>query len=273
MPRNSAGLYTLPIGAFSPGGLIKSSDHNSNYNDIASALTGSLATNGVSSMTGPIVAMAGSVAAVGYGFTGDTNTGFYKAGSHQIGWAYNGTQGGVFNSDGVGGVAYNAAVAVGGTLGVTGLTTLTGGLAVSAAALTSPVLSGIPVINATSYTFGTGAANSLLSALNKSQTVAAAAGALAIDVNNGYNVELTLNGSVTALTLSNWATTGFLGRLLLNITSTGAFTMAGWPGTTRWSGGVAPTITSGAGKRDSIVLTSSDGGVTFRGSVAGQNMS
>ena len=63
MGRNASGTYTLPIGAFSPGGLIKSSDHNSNYSDIATALTQSLATTGVSTMTGQVKAAAGTAAA------------------------------------------------------------------------------------------------------------------------------------------------------------------------------------------------------------------
>jgi hypothetical protein len=54
MPRNASGTYTLPIGAFSPGGTIIASDHNSNYSDIATALTQSLATTGVAAMTGPL---------------------------------------------------------------------------------------------------------------------------------------------------------------------------------------------------------------------------
>ncbi len=125
MPRNASGVYSLPIGAFSPGGLIRSSDHNSNYSDIGTALTQSLATTGVSSMTGPVLAASGSAAAPGYAFAGDISTGFYRSASHQIAWTYNGTQGGLFNSDTVGGVSFGAAVTVTGTLGVTGVATFT----------------------------------------------------------------------------------------------------------------------------------------------------
>jgi microcystin-dependent protein len=99
MPRNSSGTYSIPIAAFVPGGLIKSSDDNTNFSDIALALTQSLATTGVSTMTGPINASAGLVTAPGYTFSGAPKTGFFLAGANQIGWAANGVQGATLNSD------------------------------------------------------------------------------------------------------------------------------------------------------------------------------
>jgi microcystin-dependent protein len=50
-------------------------------------------------MTGQINAAAGLVTAPGYTFTGSTKTGFYLAGTNQIGWASNGVQGATFNAD------------------------------------------------------------------------------------------------------------------------------------------------------------------------------
>lgn len=89
----------MPVAAFVPGGLIKSADDNSNFSDIATALTQSLATTGVSTMTGPINAAAGTVGAPSYTFNGASKTGFYLAGANQIGWASNGIQGALFNAD------------------------------------------------------------------------------------------------------------------------------------------------------------------------------
>lgn len=99
MPRNSSGTYTLPTAAFVAGGLIKSADENSNFSDIATALTQSLATTGVSAMTGPVKAASGSLAAPSYSFNSSSATGFYLAGANQIGWSANGVQGATFNSD------------------------------------------------------------------------------------------------------------------------------------------------------------------------------
>lgn len=105
------------------------------------------------------------------------------------------------------------------------------------------------------------------------QTVTASSAALSIDVSAGGAIKLALSASVTSLTVKNWPPEGTFGRLLLEITNGGAYAMSGWPGTTIWSGGTAPVITSGAGKKDSILLTSSDGGTTFRGYLIGANMS
>lgn len=99
MPRNSSGTYTLPSAAFVPGGLIKSADENANFSDIATALTQSLATTGVSTMTGPIKAAPGSVSAPSYTFNGSTASGFYLVAANQIGWSANGVSGATFNSD------------------------------------------------------------------------------------------------------------------------------------------------------------------------------
>lgn len=72
---------------------------DSNFSDIATALTQSLATTGVSTMTGPFKAAAGNVAAPGITFNGAPATGFYLAGTNQIGWASNGIQGATLNAD------------------------------------------------------------------------------------------------------------------------------------------------------------------------------
>lgn len=105
------------------------------------------------------------------------------------------------------------------------------------------------------------------------QAVTASTASLSINMNLGWVVELTLSAGVTSVAVTNWPASGTLGRLVLNIASTGAFNITGWPGTTIWPAGTPPTITSGTGKKDTIMLTSDDGGTTFRGFVPGQNLS
>lgn len=101
MPRNSSGIYTLPVAAFVAGTVIKSADMNSNLSDIATALTGSIASNGVTSITAPIAFVAGTVTVPGITFAGDTNTGFYLAGTHSIGFATNGINAASVSATGV----------------------------------------------------------------------------------------------------------------------------------------------------------------------------
>jgi hypothetical protein len=120
----------------------------------------------------------------------------------------------------------------------------------------------------------TNTAGSLATSLsqNVNQAVTASGASLAINYATGPDVSLTLSATVTSFTVSNWPASGKLGRLLLEIASTGAFNITGWPGTTIWSAGTAPTITSGNGKKDTILLTSNDGGTNFRGYVIAQAM-
>jgi hypothetical protein len=110
----------------------------------------------------------------------------------------------------------------------------------------------------------------------QSQAVTANSGTLTIDMRLGWHVRLSLTHNVdTAFTVTHWPAAGSVGRLTLDITNGGSYNITHWPGSTGtvWSGGVAPTITSGSSKLDTIILTSADGGAVIRGFVASQNMS
>ena len=86
MSRNSSGVYTLPVAAFVAGTVIKSADMNSNLSDIALALTQSLATTGVSSMTGPVKLSAGTLASPSLTLATDTSTGWYNSNTYE--WSF-----------------------------------------------------------------------------------------------------------------------------------------------------------------------------------------
>lgn len=103
------------------------------------------------------------------------------------------------------------------------------------------------------------------------QSVTANSTSLAIDASQGTDIALTLSSNVSvAFTVSNWPAAGTFGRMILEIASTGAYNISVWPGTTIWNAGSAPTITSGG--KDTIILTSNDGGTNFRGYIAAQAM-
>jgi hypothetical protein len=82
-----------------------------------------------------------------------------------------------------------------------------------------------------------------------------------------------LNGNVTAFHVFNWGASLNGSKLVLAITNTGAFNVSSWPTGTIWPGGAAPTITSGANKKDLIMLVSYDAGTTIFGTVVGQDYS
>ena len=103
-----------------------------------------------------------------------------------------------------------------------------------------------------------------------SQNVTASSSTLAIDMSKGWTVNLTLNASVTAVTVSNWPAAGVTGKLALNITNGGSYTLSGWPGTTVWTFGIPPTVTAGAGANDAILLISNQGGTAFQGYYVGK---
>lgn len=91
MPRNASGVYSLPIAPFVPNTPILSASANSDLSDIATALTQSLATTGVSAMTGPILAASGTVSSPAYAFASEVGTGFYLASSGTTVYAVAGT--------------------------------------------------------------------------------------------------------------------------------------------------------------------------------------
>lgn len=101
MPRNSSGTYTLPVAAFVSGTVIKSADMNSDLSDIATALTQSIATTGVSTITAPIPFTAGTAAAPGITIIGSLTTGIYSPAANQVAITCGGTQAIAFASTGV----------------------------------------------------------------------------------------------------------------------------------------------------------------------------
>lgn len=90
MPRNSSGVYSLPQAPFTPSSVISSTAVNSDLSDIASALTGSVASSGVTTITAPIKNPTGTAAAPGVSFASFTDTGLYVVSSGILGLAAGG---------------------------------------------------------------------------------------------------------------------------------------------------------------------------------------
>jgi hypothetical protein len=138
MPRSGSGVYTLPVVPFVAQTTIKSADMNSNLSDLATAMSQSLATTGVSSMTAPIKLSDGTVAAPSLCFASDLTTGFYKAGGGQIGGSVAGANFVTFAAATVtwaGGATFGGNVAITGTVSATGTANF-GGTTVSSLTVT-----------------------------------------------------------------------------------------------------------------------------------------
>ncbi len=121
MPRNNSGLYSLPIPTFTAGTLIKSADVTSNFADIATALTGSMATDGTSTITGSVEFFAGTLASPGVSFASSPGTGFYLSAADTIQVVNNGAVSATFATGGV--VTWVGAQTMQSTLAVAGAVT------------------------------------------------------------------------------------------------------------------------------------------------------
>src|SRR5262245_14709140 len=121
MPRNGSGTYTLPVPPFTPGTVISSSDVNSDFSDIATAMTASLAADGQTALTGQLKGTSGTTPP--YSISGDTDTGFGASAADTPYMRAGGTN--VI-------VCTTAGASVTGTLAVSGAVTLSSTLAVGA---------------------------------------------------------------------------------------------------------------------------------------------
>lgn len=96
-------MYTLPEAPFIPGTVISSAAVNADLSDIATALTGSIASNGTTPITTPLTFFSGSASLPGITFVGDKTTGIYLLQTGQLGLtAAGGVAGAILDSSQVG---------------------------------------------------------------------------------------------------------------------------------------------------------------------------
>lgn len=96
---------------------------------------------------------------------------------------------------------------------------------------------------------------------------------LVVDLNLGWYIKLTVTATISSFTIQHCPASGTLVKVTLDITNNGAYNLTGWPGTIKWAAGQGPTLTSGAGKRDVLMLTTTDGGTNWLGYIVSQNLS
>lgn len=92
------------------------------------------------------------------------------------------------------------------------------------------------------------------------QTLGSVSGAVTVDLSLGNSVSATI-AAATTLTFTG-AASGACRTVLLTLTNGGSATVT-WPSTIKWPGGTAPTLT--ASGVDLVILSTSDGGTTWRG--------
>lgn len=157
--RNSSGTYSLPSGnPVVSGTTITSTLANATLSDIGTELTNSLDRGGRGAMTAPLRLSSGSVSAPSLAFSADTNSGLYRAGSHDVRLSINGSDSQTWTTTGT---------TVAGTATVTGASTLTGQVSASNGAL----ISGNLVADASNTNVGTVTNTVRFGAINSQEAV------------------------------------------------------------------------------------------------------
>lgn len=93
-----------------------------------------------------------------------------------------------------------------------------------------------------------------------------------LDLETGNIHDVTLTANCTFTFTGAVAGVGCAFTLILRQDGTGSRTVT-WPASVDWDSGAAPTLSTGAGEVDVIVLLTVDGGTTWLGFVSGQDMS
>lgn len=103
-------------------------------------------------------------------------------------------------------------------------------------------------------------------------TNASATGAVTVDLETATIFQHTLTGAVT-YTFSNPPSSGTGFSFVIKVTqdATGSRTIT-WPSSVDWESGIAPTLSTGNGDVDVFAFFTTDGGTTYYGFVAGQDM-
>lgn len=103
------------------------------------------------------------------------------------------------------------------------------------------------------------------------QKITATGPTLQINYALGKHCVITITGNVTSVSVVGWPAADLLARLTLELVNTGGFTFA--PPPAKWTNGQVATNTPGAGKADTWIFTTVDGGATVKGHVVGSNYS
>lgn len=97
-------------------------------------------------------------------------------------------------------------------------------------------------------------------------------GTLTLNLNTSQVFLVSLNANITTLTISNTpADSNTLVGFTVIFTADGTLRTITWPGSVKWPGGTAPTMTSTSTKKDVISFITTDAGTTWLGFVGGQN--
>lgn len=277
MPDNGAGAYSLPL-TLTPDTDATAEDMNTLFGDIATALTNRIAADGQTTVTNQIKGFSGSVAAPGYAWSNDLDTGLYRIGANNVGISCGGAKAldiaataasvpGTFTSGGAltvttGGITITA----GDFIATAGDVTLTtGDLTVSDGDVAVTGKATIDVADADALAVGAnGATNPALqvdtsassAATGVKVTAAAAASGVAVAViSTGTDESLTIDAKGAGTITLNGTGTG-------NVTSPRGITSTGTAGI-GYAAGAGGTVTQSTSKSTGVTLDKTTGQITM----------
>jgi hypothetical protein len=97
-------------------------------------------------------------------------------------------------------------------------------------------------------------------------------GILALNLANGNIFNVTVDGAIATLNITNPPAANNAGSFVLVTTGNGTAYPIVWGASVSWPGGTAPTLTSTNGKKDVFGFISLNGGTNWYGFIGGQNI-
>ena len=106
----------------------------------------------------------------------------------------------------------------------------------------------------------------------ESTAITSSSNAATLNLRDGTVFTHTLSENVT-YTFSNPAASGYASGFTLKVTQDSSARTITWPGSVDWAAATAPTLSTGSGDVDVFVFLTVDGGTTYYGFTAGQDLS
>lgn len=101
---------------------------------------------------------------------------------------------------------------------------------------------------------------------------AISAGTLSLDLSTAGIFDITLNGNISTITITNPISSGRASSFIVILNYQSVIYTVTWPASFRWPGGTAPVLTNSNGKRDIFTIFTTDGGTTYNAFSSGQNL-
>lgn len=105
-------------------------------------------------------------------------------------------------------------------------------------------------------------------AVERSPATALTGATPTIDCGKGNYFTLAPTANVTSISFSNLPPSGMGQTIMIDFTQDSTARTVAWPASFKWAGGVAGAVSTGSGAKDLIALTTTDGGTTWKASIA-----